>query len=148
MINILIYVVAIFVLFWSAYPLYILLCNIEKAKNWVPIDAKLIDLRAVKKDLIKGKKIKKTIIYFFCSYEVNGRLFGLNKFSLYPKTNGHERLYMEKIQNNERVTIYVNQEQPHIGTCIKPSEHSCASSVIKLFFFWTVIFSGMYFYLR
>lgn len=121
-------VVSIILLFYAIYRVYLLLkiiSDIDRAKNWLPIQAVIKDIRLYKKNEKAGNvTFKKSYAFLYVVYTVGCRSFGMSRINFHNYVSGLAMIKLSGYVVGDAVTIYADPEKPHKAVFLKPDEHS------------------------
>lgn len=110
---------------YRAYLLVNLLTLIERSKGWVPVDAKLVDLRFyTKKDdpSIVGRI--SIVIHLFATYSVGGRNFGMRRVNFHNYISKMAQIRLRQFSIGDTIRIYADPKTPHESVILSAEEHT------------------------
>lgn len=110
-----------------------------RSATWVAKQAKLVDARISNERIFSFVSVPN----YYVQYRFAGRVFGSKKVSCYRRENRHSVRAVGDLAASKKkfVTIYINENQPHIATYIPPKDHILSWSILKLVF---AIFMSIY----
>jgi hypothetical protein len=115
----------VFYAVYRAYLLVGLLTLIDRSKTWLPIDAKLVDLRFYTRKLdpsVAGRI--STVVHLYAIYSVDGRDFGMRRVNFHNYISKMAQIRLKQFSIGDTVRIYADPKTPHESVFLSAEEHS------------------------